>query len=90
MDRDTRHLEQILAAFECADPSTRELLRDSTMDEIRYIFQESSIDFLKTGLAKFTEIEEYEWCDKIKTLINEKKQTPTKTKRRREPKKIGH
>lgn len=79
MDRNVVHLEQILTAFESADPATLDMLRDSSMEEIRHVFQDCSVDFLNTGLAKFTEIEEYEWCDKIKTLIAEK-----------EGKKIGH
>lgn len=79
MDKQIVHLEQILTAFENADPATLDMLRDSSMEEIRHVFQDSSVDFLKAGLAKFTEIEEYEWCDKIKVLITEK-----------EGKKIGH
>ena len=63
--------EKVLAIFVSAKPS-QQILRSFTLEEYRDIFLNRSTEDLKDYLIKATEIEEYELCEALKKIIEER------------------
>ena len=64
--------EKVLAIFASAKPS-RQILRSFTLEEYRDIFLCRSTEDLKDYLIIAVEIEEYELCEALKKIIEERK-----------------